>query len=149
MKFYIIALLVFASGIAKAESFSEKVRVTGFNCDSGKAVIQLRSFEQDRTLYLASNESGAPKHFEMLEEHCRGLIKNLKARLNGKIFDLNFLNERFSRTEYVYVPPRNPCRPGRTKCDDEGSYVEKTFEYQRTETLVNGYRFFSEQKTRM
>lgn len=147
MKLNIVALLIFASGIAQAESTTEKVRVTGFHCDYGKAAIELRSFEQDHVLFLATNESGNPKYFEMLDDQCRGLIKNLNLRLNGKIFDLDFRTERFSRTEQVYIPPRNPCRPGRTKCDDEGSSVEKTFEYERTETFIDGFRFFNEQKS--
>lgn len=146
MKFYIIVLLLFVTGITNAESFSEKVKVTGFQCDSGKAAILLRSFEQDRGLYFAANETGAPKYFVMLDEHCNGLIKNLNARLKGRIFDLAFETERYSRTELVYEPPHNPCRPGRTKCDDEGSYYEKKFEYERIETLIDGYRFFFEAK---
>lgn len=146
MKLSIVALLVFISGIAQAEGFIEKVRITGLHCDYDKVAIELKSFEQDRVLFLAENESGEPKYFKMLEDQCRGLIKNLGIRLNGKIFDLNFKMDRVLRTELVYVESKNPCGPRQTKCDDKGSSVEKTFEYENTEAFIDGFRFFSEQK---
>ncbi|HWU45073.1 MAG TPA: hypothetical protein VN132_16585 [Bdellovibrio sp.] len=147
MKFNIIALLLLASGIAQADSFTEKVKVTGFHCDYGKPAIELRSLQQDRVLFLAQNESGEPQYLKMREGECQGMIQNLGNRLNGKIFDLNFETQQFSRTEKVYVPPPNPCEGHHTKCDDRGSYIDQTFEYLRTESLIDGSRFFNEQKT--
>lgn len=146
MKSKIIFYLLLVSGLAQADNFFEKVKVIGFQCNYGKVAIELRSFEYNRILFLSENESGNPKYFEMLEGQCIGLIKNLGLRLNGKIFDLNFETQVYSRKEQVYVPPRNPCRFGRTKCNDEGSYIEKIFKYQSIETFVDGYRFFNEQK---
>lgn len=140
----ILAFLIFISGIAQADSFSEKVKIIGFRCQSGKAAVELRSFEQDRILFLADSDFGEPKYLEMSNVHCEGLVRNLHGGLAGKILDVNFKVDRFLRTEQVYIPPRNPCRPGRTKCDDEGYYIEKTFEYERTVTLIEGYRFFGE-----
>lgn len=144
-KFLILAGLVFLSLSAQAENSSERVRVNGFRCDYSKAGIHLRSLEEDRVLYLAKNLHGEPKALTMLEQHCNALIKNLSNKLAGRILDVDFHTDTFSRKEFVYVPPRNPCRPGRTKCEDEGEYVEKTFNYRRTETVIDGYRFFSEE----
>lgn len=144
-RYLILAAITLAAITSKADDFSERAKVAGFRCDYGKAVIHLRSLEADRALYLASNAGGDPRALEMLEEHCKGLIKNLSNRLKGKILDADFHTETFSRRESIYVPPRNPCRPGRTKCD-EGDYVEKTFSYLRTETIIDSYRFFSEER---
>lgn len=147
-RYLILAAITLAAITSKADDFSEQAKVAGFRCDYGKAVLHLRSLEADRALYLASNTEGEPKPFEMLEEHCKGLIKNLGNRLTGKVLDVDFQVDTFSRKESVYVPPRNPCRPGRTKCDDEGDYVERIFNYVRTQTVIDGYRFFSEERTR-
>ncbi len=145
-KYLILIGLAFLSLSAQAENFSERVKINGFRCDYGKAAIHLRSLEEDRVLYLAKNLDGEPKALEMLEQHCKGLIKNMGNGFTGKILDVDFHTDTFSRKESVYVPPRNPCRPGRTKCDDEGDYVERTFNYLRTETAIDGYRFFSEER---
>ncbi len=147
MKLNIIVLLILVSGVTHAESTVERVRISGFHCDYGKAAVELRSLGQDRILYLASNEPGDPKYFRVLGEQCAGLVKNLGLRLGGRIFDLSFDIVKFSRKEEVRVSPRNSCRLRRPTCDDEGSSVERTFEYERTETFVDGFRFFSEQRT--
>ncbi len=144
--YLLLSLTLMRSGMAQAENFSEQIKITGFHCDYGQAAVELRSLKNDRVLYLAENDTGTPRPFQMFEEHCEGLIKNLSAKLKGQILEARFQAEDFSRKEQVSIPPENPCRPGRTKCDDEGSSVEKIFQYERIETSIDGYRFFNETK---
>lgn len=147
--FLIAALTMFVSGHAQAEDFSERTKVIGFECNDGKAAIQLRSFESDRVLYLAEDKTGEPHFLQVHPEYCEGLIKNLRARLTGKIFEADFRTERFLRKGRVYVPPRNPCglRGRRLKCEDDGHFVEKILQYERIETVIDEFRFFNEQRT--
>lgn len=143
MKNYIFIALMMASATAVAgvESFTEQVRISSLSCEKGKAVIDLRSLKNDYSLYLVANSTGAPKYLEMLDQHCRELVKNLVPRLKGQVLDALFLMETSIQKKPVYVPPTNPCRPGITKCDNEGIYVNKEVVYQTLETTIDGFRF--------
>ncbi|WP_413288160.1 hypothetical protein [Bdellovibrio sp. HCB337] len=129
------------SAYSHAANFSEKVKINGFHCDFRGASVELRSLDEDRVLYLAENTTGAPEYFYMPTASCRGLIKNLGARLEGQVITANFQTEDFIKIEHEYLP-RRPCR---TKCDED-RLVEKENSYQRIETTIDGLRFFAEQK---
>lgn len=141
-----LTLLCLWTAGARAAEFVDHVKIAGFRCDGGKAGIQLRSLETDRILYLAKNLSGSPEYLLMQDSHCVALAQHLKRRLAGQILDARFQTEEFSRLESVYLPPKHPCRPGATKCDEEGTYTQADFRYLRTETTVDGFRFFWEQR---
>lgn len=147
MNKYLTAIfLVLLSIHSRAEEFSERIRITGFRCDNGKAGIHLRSLEKDRILYLAKNLIGEPKQLSMLDQHCKKLIDNLSVRFVNQVLDISFRTENFSATEAVEVSPRHPCRPGQTKCDDETRYVDQMFKFLRIEATIDDYRFFREEK---
>ncbi len=142
---YFLALLTFlATATAQSETQTERVKITGLYCDGGKVVIALRSFEKDRNLFLAKDIQGEPEPFELRDEYCRSLSRNMEARLKGKIQEVDFQIDRFSKVETIPLPPHNPCRPGHTKCDDQGDYADRVFDYERTEAFINGYRFFNQ-----
>lgn len=142
----ILIAIGFAVSAARAESFSEKVKISDLRCSEGRAVVYLRSFEADRYLYLASDLEGEPRPLQMSGENCRALIRHLGGRLIGQVLFVDFYTESFERKESVDLPPTNPCTPRARKCDDQWNRVERVFRYSRTQTIIDGFRFYAERK---
>lgn len=129
--------------ISSSSAFAEiqQMRIVGFQCDGQHVVMQGRTLESDFRLVFSQQIDSEVRYREFIPTLCESAAEGFTERFAGKVLALELTVDRYQAQKTVEIPPRNPCLPGRHKCDDEWRSKQVPAIYERTLTYVSGHLF--------